>query len=127
MGEYAEALTAALRAAGGEVTVCPAEEVERARGRSWVTAIECASRRRIDCDVVAVAAVPAPASEGPRQQGCETVLDPSRGGFRVIVDHDGHTSAPGVLACGDVCGYVGPGGAAKDGAKVGAIAAEEAR
>jgi len=127
IGEYADALAGALRAAGAEVTLVPHDDVERARGRSWVTAVECASRRRVDCDVVAVAALPAPASEGPRQQGCQTVLDPQRGGFRVVVDRDGHTSAPGVLACGDVCGYIGPGGAAKDGARVGQMAAEEAR
>jgi len=94
---------------------------------SQITAVELATRRRVDCDVVAVAAVPSPASEGPRQQGCQTVLDPARGGFRVIVDRDGHTSAPGVLACGDVCGYGGVAAAARAGAEVGRVAAEEAR
>jgi NADPH-dependent 2,4-dienoyl-CoA reductase/sulfur reductase-like enzyme len=127
MTEYSEALASALRTAGAEVSLVPAEDVERARGRSWVTAVELQSRRRIDCDVVAVAAVPSPASEGARQQGCQTVLDPARGGFRVIVDRDGHTSAPGVLACGDVCGYGGAAAAAAAGARVGVIAAEEAR
>ena len=127
MNEYADALATALKNAGAEVTACPHDDVERARGRSWVTAVECGSRRRIDCDVVAVAALPAPASEGARQQGCQVVLDPARGGFRVVVDRDGHASAPGVLACGDVCGYVGPAAAARMGAQAGALAAEEAR
>jgi NADPH-dependent 2,4-dienoyl-CoA reductase/sulfur reductase-like enzyme len=127
MNEYADALASALRTAGAEVTPIAADDVERARGRSWVTAVECRSRRRVDCDVVAVAALPSPASEGPRQQGCQTVLDPARGGFRVIIDRDGHTTAPGVLACGDVAGYVGPAAAARAGAHTGAIAAEEAR
>jgi sarcosine oxidase subunit alpha len=126
MDDYARALTDALRAAGVDVATTAADQVERARGRSWVTAIELTSRRRLDCDVVAVAAIPAPASEGPRQQGCRTVLDPARGGFRVIVDRDGHTSAAGVLACGDVCGYAGPIGATAAGARVGAVAGEEA-
>jgi sarcosine oxidase subunit alpha len=127
MNEYADALATALRNSGAEVTLAPHDDVERARGRSWVTAVECGSRRRIDCDVVAVAALPAPASEGARQQGCQVVLDPARGGFRVLVDRDGHASAPGVLACGDVCGYAGPSAAARSGAQVGALAAEEAR
>ena len=68
-----------------------------ARGRSWVTAVDTA-HGRVDCDLVAVAAIPSPASEGPRQQGCKVVLDPARGGFRVVVDDDGqHHRRP---ACG---------------------------
>ncbi|MCE9577428.1 MAG: (2Fe-2S)-binding protein [Deltaproteobacteria bacterium] len=126
MDDYANALAEALRGARVDVTTTSADQVERARGRSWVTAVELTSRRRLDCDVVAVAAMPAPASEGPRQQGCRTVLDPARGGFRVIVDRDGRTSTPDVFACGDVCGYVGPMAAATVGARVGGAAAEEA-
>ena len=77
------------------------------RGRSWVSAVDT-KRGKLDCDLVAVAATPAPASEGPRQQGCRVVLDPRRGGFRVVVDEHGQTTAPDVWACGDVTGYVGP-------------------
>jgi thioredoxin reductase len=48
------------------------------------------------------------------------VLDPAAGGFRVVVDERGQTSTPGVWACGDVTGYLGPAAAAADGARVGA-------
>jgi sarcosine oxidase subunit alpha len=128
MVEYAHALGRALRDAGAEVTEIAAADVDRARGRGWVTSVDLTTRkRRIDCDVVAVAALPSPASEGPRQQGCQVVLDPARGGFRVVVDAEGRTSAPGVLACGDVCGYAGPLAAAEAGARVGALAAADVR
>jgi len=73
----------------------------RVRGRTWVKRLELRDRKR-DCDLVAVAAIPAPASEGPRQHGCRVVLDPPRGGFRVDVDARGKTSVDGVFACGDV-------------------------
>jgi len=126
--DYAHALSRALRDAGAEVTEVAAADVDRARGRGWVTGVDLAARRRrIDCDVIAVAALPSPASEGPRQQGCQVVLDPARGGFRVVVDGEGRTSAAGVLACGDVCGYMGPAAAADAGARIGAVAAAEAR
>jgi sarcosine oxidase subunit alpha len=128
MIDYAHVLGRALREAGAEVVEVPAAEVDRARGRGWVSSVELTTRRRrIDCDVVAVAALPSPASEGPRQQGCQVVLDPARGGFRVVVDGDGHTSAAGVLAVGDVCGYAGPAAALEAGLRVGALAATEAR
>jgi thioredoxin reductase len=48
------------------------------------------------------------------------VLDPDAGGFRVVVDETGKTSAPYVYACGDVTGYIGPARAAEHGALVGA-------
>ena len=128
MVEYAHALGRALRDAGAEVTEVAAADVDRARGRGWVTSVDLTTRkRRIDCDVVAVAALPSPASEGPRQQGCQVVLDPARGGFRVVVDAAGRTTVPSVLACGDVCGYAGPTAAADAGARVGALAAADVR
>jgi thioredoxin reductase len=113
------ALSAAGAAAPGEN---PAG-VARARGRGWVSAVDLTGRRRIECDVVAVAAMPAPASDGPRQQGCAVRLDPARGGFTVQVDEDGRTTAAGVWACGDVCGYVGPARAAAAGDAIGMRAA----
>ena len=113
------ALAAALTTAGAEVTRVPLVKVGGTRGRSWTSAVDTPTGK-VDCDIVAVAAIPSPASEGPRQQGCRVVLDPPAGGFRVVVDDLGRTTTPGVWACGDVCGYLGPAAAAADGARVGA-------
>lgn len=115
----AEALAAALAGAGAEVTRVALADMLGVRGRSWVSGVDT-RHGRVDCDLVAVAAIPSPASEGPRQQGCKVTLDPSAGGFRVIVDAQGKTSTVGVWACGDVTGYQGPQRAAADGARVGA-------
>jgi sarcosine oxidase subunit alpha len=119
MAADAGALAAALTRAGADVARVPLANVSSVRGRGWVSSVD-ARRTRIDCDLVAVAAIPAPASEGARQQGCRVVLDPPAGGFRIVVDDRGRTTAPGVWACGDVCGYLGPEAAAADGARVGA-------
>jgi len=119
------ALAAALRAAGAEVTRVPLAEVEGTRGRSWTSAVRT-GHGKIDCDLVAVAATPAPASEGPRQHGCQVVLDAAAGGFRVIVDEHGRTTTPHVWACGDVTGYIGPAAAAAEGARIGANVVREA-
>ncbi len=113
------ALAAALTSAGAEVTRVSLADVEGTRGRSWTSSVTTRARK-IDCDLVAVAATPAPASEGPRQQGCQVVLDAAAGGFRVVVDEHGRTTTPHVWACGDVTGYVGPTAAAADGARIGA-------
>jgi sarcosine oxidase subunit alpha len=119
VADDAAVLAQALAAAGADVVRVPLAQTLGARGRSWVTAVDTANGR-VDCDLVAVAAIPSPASEGPRQQGCKVTLDPARGGFRVVVDGDGRTSTAGVWACGDVTGYVGPARAAAEGARVGA-------
>lgn len=111
------ALATALTAAGAEVTRVPLASVLGTRGRGWVHGVD--ADRKIECDLVAVAALPAPASEGARQQGCKVVLDPAAGGFKVVVDDRGRTSAPNVWACGDVCGYMGTLEAAAHGARVG--------
>jgi sarcosine oxidase subunit alpha len=118
----AAALAEALTAAGADVVRVPLADALGARGRSWVTAVDT-THGRVDCDLVAVAAIPSPASEGARQQGCKVVLDPARGGFRVVVDEHGRTSTANVWACGDVTGYLGPTRAADDGARVGAAVA----
>jgi sarcosine oxidase subunit alpha len=117
-----EALANALMAAGAEVTRVALDDAIGARGRSWVSGVDTQSGR-VDCDLVAVAAIPSPASEGPRQHGCKVVLDPEAGGFRVVVDNSGSTSTPNVWACGDVTGYQGTDHAALDGARVGALVA----
>jgi thioredoxin reductase len=114
----ATALASALYESGAEVVRIALANATGTRGRSWVSALDTAGGK-VDCDLVAVAGIPAPASEGPRQQGCRVVLDPPAGGFRVIVDEHGRTSTPGVWACGDVTGYVGPRAAAVQGARVG--------
>ena len=118
----ASALAGALVVAGAEVTRVALADVVGTRGRSWTTAVHT-KRGKVDCDIVAVAALPAPASEGPRQHGCHVVLDAEAGGFRVVVDEHGRTSTPNVWACGDVTGYKGPAAAASDGERVGAAVA----
>jgi sarcosine oxidase subunit alpha len=120
----AEALEAALADAGAEVARVPLAEVIGARGRSWVSGLDTIAGR-YECDLLAVAAIPSPASEGPRQHKCKVELDPEAGGFRVVVDDRGRTSTPGVWACGDVIGFMGVDEAARDGARVGAAAAGE--
>lgn len=115
----AEALASALGAAGAEVTRVTLDDMVGVRGRHWVSGADT-RQGRVDCDLVAVAAIPSPASEGARQQGCKVTLDPDAGGFRVVVDELGKTSTAGVWACGDVTGYRGPQRAAADGARVGA-------
>jgi sarcosine oxidase subunit alpha len=89
-----------------------------------VTRADVAAPPRLDHrqDVLAVAALPAPASELPRQQGARVRLELSRGGFCVEVD-DNFVCAPGVLATGDVTGYVGPEEAEAQGAAAGRAAA----
>jgi sarcosine oxidase subunit alpha len=119
-----EALATALGAAGAEVVRVALADAQGVRGRSWVSGVDTA-RGRVDCDVVAVAAIPSPASEGARQQGCKVVLDPDGGGFKIVVDEAGRTSTAGAWACGDVTGYMGPLRAAADGARVGANVAAE--
>lgn len=111
-------LATALSRAGAEVVRVAAEETFGAKGRGWVSSVETA-RGRIDCDLVAVAAIPAPASEGARQQGCKVVLDPAAGGFRVVTDANGQATTANTWACGDVTGYLGPERAADDGLRVG--------
>jgi sarcosine oxidase subunit alpha len=118
MMESATVLSGALVAAGADVHRVALDSVISVKGRSWVSGV-VTMKHKYECDIVAVAAIPAPASEGARQQGCKVVLDPPRGGFKIVVDELGRTSAPNVWACGDVCGYVGPAAAAADGARVG--------
>jgi sarcosine oxidase subunit alpha len=114
------ALALALADAGAEVSRVALADVTTTRGRSWVSQVDIVDRGKIECDIVAVAGIPAPASEGARQQGCRVVLDPPAGGFRIVVDDAGRTNVANVWACGDVTGYMGPAAAAADGARVGA-------
>ncbi|HTE55394.1 MAG TPA: 2Fe-2S iron-sulfur cluster-binding protein [Kofleriaceae bacterium] len=127
--DQTDALAAALVAAGSEVVTVDErrEQILAARGRVWVSALEVAGAdgqvRRVPCNMVAVAAPPSPASEGPRQHGCEVDLRPSEGGFAVVADRDGRTSVAGILACGDVCGATTAERAAAAGTRAGRAAA----
>jgi sarcosine oxidase subunit alpha len=128
---YAGALAGALDATGCDVIAIDDRDnrVLGAYGRTWVTGLQVdygGKRRRVDCDLVAVSATPAPATEGLRQHGCEVALDPDGGGFAAVVDGDGRTTAAEVFACGDVTGFVGPRRAAEAGARIGAVAGAEA-
>jgi sarcosine oxidase subunit alpha len=124
---YPGALARALEEAGCEVVSVEVGRVAGVRGRAWVTGVEVLDERgrtqRVECDLVAVAATPAPASDGPRQHGCQVTL--SAGGFAVQSDENGRTGVPGVFACGDVCGFMGPEAAAAMGAAAGRAAAAE--
>jgi sarcosine oxidase, subunit alpha len=139
----APALAAALDAAGIEVElieIAPgAAWVIGVRGRQGVRGLEIARRapgaapdappevRVVAADLVAIAALPAPASELPRQHGAEVILDPQRGGFAVTVDARFQTSAARVFACGDVTGFAGCETALRAGVAAGrAIAADAA-
>jgi sarcosine oxidase subunit alpha len=129
---YALALIEALTAAAVDVVAIDDRElrVVGARGRGWVKGITVedarGKRSKHDCDLIAVSATPAPATEGLRQHGCTVELRPDGGGFAAVVDSDGRTDIADVLACGDVCGFVGPAQAAEQGARTGAVAAAEA-
>jgi sarcosine oxidase subunit alpha len=82
---------------------------------------ETGARAHLSVDAIAVAARPAPASELPRQHGAEVVFDLAAGGFATIIDAGFGTTIPGVLACGDVTGYVGPARAEAAGRAAGAL------
>jgi sarcosine oxidase subunit alpha len=104
-GPFGAALAGGLRERGIEVTAAAVESVP------------AVDLRR---DLIAVDALPAPASELPRQHGAAVVLGEAEGGFAVTIDGDGRTSAAGVWACGDVTGYRGSSAAAAHGMAVGA-------
>jgi sarcosine oxidase subunit alpha len=76
--------------------------------RGLILAANDGPETRVAVDVIAAAALPAPASELPRQHGADVVLDESAGGFVVLTDQGHRTKAAHVYCCGDVTGYVGP-------------------
>jgi sarcosine oxidase subunit alpha len=127
-GPYAQALSDALAQAGAEVTRLDgaSQQVVKAIGSSWVKGVdvvEKGKKRRVACDLVAVAALPAPASEVPRQHGVQVELRPDGGGFACVVDERGASRTAGVFCAGDVTGFMGPERAAEHGARVGLEAA----
>jgi sarcosine oxidase, subunit alpha len=131
-GPYANALTAELTALGIDTRQVDGtrEKPVRAHGRTWVESLEIVDekgkKRKLPCDAIAVAALPAPASEAPRQHGARVELVEPKGGFAVLVDDDGRTTSRDVFACGDVAGFVGPEKASAQGERVGTIAGREA-
>jgi sarcosine oxidase subunit alpha len=120
-GPYARALAEALARAGAEVTRIDGheEQVVAALGHSWVRAVETSRGRKLKCDLVAVAALPAPASELPRQHGVPVAFADRRGGFYCRVDDDGLSPVSRVYACGDVTGFGGIDDAISAGARCG--------
>jgi sarcosine oxidase subunit alpha len=119
-------LARGLAAAGVEAEVIDTarERVVSARGaarvRGLVVSGPTGRERKVSAALVAVATLPAPASELPRQHGAAVRLDPARGGFAALVDPATHeTAARGVFACGDVTGYLGPDASAAAGAAAG--------
>jgi sarcosine oxidase subunit alpha len=118
-------LVAALGAAGvdSEAVDSARDRPVAALGGGALRGLRVADRtgreRDVEADVIAVAAAPAPASELPRQHGARVMFDEARGGFAVVVDDAFQTDAPGVFACGDVTGFVGPSAAAAAGAAAG--------
>ena len=122
---YAARLAQGLTAAGIKVEVVDLalHRVVAARGVKVVRGVDVArngedTSRSVRGDLVAVGVSPAPASELPRQHGAAVVLDPARGGFAVQVDAE-FTCAPGVHACGDVTGVLGPEAALDAGQRAG--------
>jgi sarcosine oxidase subunit alpha len=114
-GPYARALAEALEKAGAQVTRIDGiqTKVVAAHGHSWVKAVEIEGGKKIKCDLVAVAALPAPASELPRQHGIPVEF--RDGGF--ACSRNGKNSTTGRAFCvGDVTGFMGPEQAAADGA-----------
>jgi sarcosine oxidase, subunit alpha len=120
-GPYARALADALAKSGAEVTRIDGrdEQIVAAHGHSWVRSVETTKRKKVKCDLVAVAALPAPASELPRQHGVAVAFVDKQGGFSCRVDDGGRTAVPRVFACGDVTGFGGIDDAISAGARCG--------
>ncbi len=124
--DYARRLADALRDAGSEVIAVDQKDtrVVGVYGRTWVNGVQIlganGKKLRRECDLVAVSALPSPASEGPRQHSCPVEFRPEQGGFAVLADGDGRTAVGDVFACGDVCGFRGPEAAAEMGERTGA-------
>ena len=125
-GPYAQALADALEEAGAQVTRVDGSETQvlACKGHGWVRGLSVRGPddkrpRTLKGDLVAVAALPAPASELPREHGIPVELRPEGGGFACAVGEDGRGPDQGVWACGDVTGFLGPDRARAHGERVG--------
>lgn len=129
-GDYADALAAALAAAGAQVERIDGERerVGRALGGSWVDGAVIATaeglERHTSCDLIAVIEPPAAASELPQLHGARVTFDPQKG-FCVVTDDHGRSSVANVYCCGEVTGQSGAHAAAQHGQRVGRAAATE--
>jgi sarcosine oxidase subunit alpha len=109
------------------------EQIERAIGRERIESLICRNGR-ISCALLAVAAAPAPAHELAAQAGA-----PLRSigiglgdghGFPVVREDNLRCGSHGgtrLWAAGDVCGWLGPDAAARDGERVGHALLAECR
>jgi sarcosine oxidase subunit alpha len=100
-------------------------EIGRAAGARSIMTETRPDTRLVKCDLVAVATLPAPASELARQHGAAVAMDRARGGFAVTIDDRFRSSAAGVFACGDVTGFAGTQAAARSGAAAGRAIADD--
>ena len=94
------------------------EEIERAVGRERIEGLICRNGR-ISCALLAVAGPLAPAHELASQAGAPLRFDGQ--GFAVVRDAEhgcGWLGGTRLWAAGDVCGWVGPELAARDGERV---------
>ena len=128
--DAADALAEALRAAGCQVTHIDnhRETIVAARGSQYVTGADLAGAqgpRELACQLIVIATTPSPASELARQQNAPVLFDKAAGGFAIVIDDEGRCG-PGVFACGDVCGYMGPAAAMEHGERIGHRAARHA-
>jgi sarcosine oxidase, subunit alpha len=112
------------------------ERIDRIEGGRAVTAVRLLDGRRLPCRLVALAPRPAPASELARQAGARVRW--SEGGFAVQRDAEGRCVGPNLgpdlggapwalWATGDVCGWMGPHAAERDGRRIGGAVARACR
>lgn len=95
------------------------EQIERAVGRERIEALMCRNGR-ISCALLAVAGPPAPAHELASLAGAPLRFDGQ--GFAVVRDDAngcGWLGGTRLWAAGDLCGWLGPELAARDGERVG--------
>lgn len=122
LGDGAEAASLAdrFRACGLPATVVAT--ARRALGRGRVRALERDGGDRVPCDLVAVVAPPAPATELARHLGASAPFEAGCGAFAVAVDGAGRTGVPGLFAAGEVTGAMEAARAAEAGRRAGEAA-----